>query len=875
MASSVSLDKKGIRISGRYQTMLCASLFYFRLPLELWKDRIRRLKSAGYNCADVYFPWNYHELKPGRWDFTGCRDVGRFLDLLAEEGVYVVARPGPYICSEWDGGAIPAWILASGMRIRENSRPFMAEVRKWYSRILPVIAAHELGRSGSVILVQLDNELDFFDCPDPKAYMSGLARMARSMGVTVPLFGCAGQGDSYGATGFARGVYNTYNFYPSSDDPHFDGICVALVRALARIDQPLLITETNREHFLLRRELAGGAKLLGAYNQVGGCNFGFTNSINNWGKDNPLSFISSDYDFASMISSAGEFGPEALEGRLLRSLIDTLGESLSAAAPISGEGFVMECDFRTREGGPSVLALQGGGRLLCVPNLSSEPGTARVCGQGFEFEAWVDAFRSPLYPIDVPIENTGIQGVIKYSTAEILAMEKGTLLLYADNGAETVISLDGGRSVRITSPGGRIEDGHGSVLEVRILGREEAARRGTVGKWDARIADGSASSVHISGGRLAAHEPSWTKTPASVKDNMEAHGIFRGYALYEAVVQSGQPVLLQGAADIVTAYNADKRLDTRISGGQWQLYAGCCEKMRFKTECWGHSNFDDSRLDSLRLSSSKGISAAYGVLGEEKLEGRWRFRQMAAWLPKKLRYSDDPFDAILDLNAWNSTRKPVLTLYYTDIYVRPGCTDLAVRVEGGSAETAVYADGKFICVLNPLDPWALIPAGYSKGGKLRLELLCRKRDWNERVGDATLYRLRRLPLKVSGFAEEKLAEISVETGLETPLPTGFDSDLSYAMQFDMDGFKKSCMYVKVYARDLKLTAIFNGKIIGRIFGEWEGKPFITGGDSSRLYIPGPWFAESGNRLVCFIEPTGDKPVLQSMVLEYAYLDGGV
>jgi beta-galactosidase len=875
MSSSVTLDKKGVRIGGRYKTLLCASLFYFRLPQELWRDRIKRLKAAGYNCADVYFPWNYHELAPGKWDFSGCRDAARFLDMLAEEGVYVVARPGPYICSEWDGGAIPAWILASGMRIRENGRPFMAEVRKWYARIMPVIAARELGRGGSVILVQLDNELDFFDCPNPKAYMGALARMARSLGVSAPLFGCAGQCDARGSTGFARGVYNTYNFYPAGADPHFDGKCGALAQALARRGQPLLITETNREHGLLRRELAGGAKLLGAYNQVGGFNFGFTNSINNWGQDNPLSFIASDYDFRSMIGAAGEFGPEALEGRLLRGLIDALGESLSCAEPASGEGFAADCSFPTREGGPSVLALQGGGALLCVPNLSGEAGIARVRGQGFEFEAEVGAYRSPLYPVGVPTDKTGVKGFIKYSTAEILAMEKGLLLLYSDVGAEAIIEPEGATPVHIAPPGGRIEDGRGGVLDVRILGREEAARRGVAGRWDVRIADEPAFSMRIPGGLLAEYEPPWADAPASADGGMESHGLYRGYALYEASAEAGQPVLLRGAADIVTAYDAGKRLDTRVSGGQWQLYAGGGAARRFKAECWGHSNFDDPRLDSLRLSSAKGISAAYGVLSEEKLDGRWRFRQMDAWLPKKLGYAEGPLDAMLDPNAWNTTRKPVLALYYADVFPQPGCTDLAVRLGGGSAEAAVYANGKPVCVLNPFDPWALITAGRSKGGKLRLELLCRKRDWNERAGDATLYHLRRLPLRVSGFGEEQLAKIDAQAGKETPLPARFGADRAYAMRIGMDGYRKSCAYVKVDARDLKLTAVFNGRIVGRIFGQWDGRPFISGGDSAKLYLPGPWFTESGNRLVCFIEPTGDEPELRSLTLEYPDLDGGI
>ena len=108
--SSVALNGQGIVIDGRPQVVLCASLFYFRLPREQWRARLEQVRRSGYTCVDVYLPWNFHELAPGRWSFDGRRDVAAFLDLAAETGLHVIARPGPYICSEWDGGALPAWL---------------------------------------------------------------------------------------------------------------------------------------------------------------------------------------------------------------------------------------------------------------------------------------------------------------------------------------------------------------------------------------------------------------------------------------------------------------------------------------------------------------------------------------------------------------------------------------------------------------------------------------------------------------------------------------------------------------------------------------------------------------------------------------------
>ena len=131
------MTPSGFVLDGEEQVLLCASLFYFRIPRELWASRLAQVRDSGYQVIDVYLPWNFHEMSPGEWDFTGRRDVAVFLDQAYEAGLKVIARPGPYICSEWDGGALPAWLtLTEGLRVRQAEPQYLAQVGRWYDRVL-------------------------------------------------------------------------------------------------------------------------------------------------------------------------------------------------------------------------------------------------------------------------------------------------------------------------------------------------------------------------------------------------------------------------------------------------------------------------------------------------------------------------------------------------------------------------------------------------------------------------------------------------------------------------------------------------------------------------------------------------------------------
>ncbi len=188
--ASIDFDGRGFRIRGK-RTFLCSgSLHYSRVPRALWRDRLLRMKRAGFNTVQTYAFWNFHEPQEGRWDFSGDKDLDAFLKLVKAMGMYAVVRPGPYVCAEWDSGGFPVWLrFKPGLRVREDNGPFLEAVDRWYEKVIPIIAANQIHRGGAVILVQLENEHPQGWGRDmPNAYFRHLRDKAVSLGLEVPYF---------------------------------------------------------------------------------------------------------------------------------------------------------------------------------------------------------------------------------------------------------------------------------------------------------------------------------------------------------------------------------------------------------------------------------------------------------------------------------------------------------------------------------------------------------------------------------------------------------------------------------------------------------------------------------------------------------------
>ena len=185
----VSWDQYSLIIDGQRQMIFGGEFHPFRLPSpSLWRDVLQKMKAAGLNTVSLYFSWGYHSAKPGHYDFTNVRNVERVLEMAREEGLYVVARMGPYVNAELTAGGFPGWLLRQRVEARTDAAEYQRATDEWMTQINAIIARHQITNGGgTVIAYQLENEL-FSVQPKNIRHMQHLADKARADGITVPLF---------------------------------------------------------------------------------------------------------------------------------------------------------------------------------------------------------------------------------------------------------------------------------------------------------------------------------------------------------------------------------------------------------------------------------------------------------------------------------------------------------------------------------------------------------------------------------------------------------------------------------------------------------------------------------------------------------------
>jgi len=190
-AKAINFDSRGFLIHGERTWLTSGSLHYARVPRNLWRDRLLRMKRAGLNTVQTYVFWNYHEEREGEFNFTGEHDLGAFLDLVHEMGMYATVRVGPYDCAEWEAGGYPVWLRNKpGLKVRLNNPVFLKAVDSFFDHLLPIVAARQIHRGGAVIMVQLENEyyLGKWGVDDSNLYLQHLLKTARTNGIEVPTF---------------------------------------------------------------------------------------------------------------------------------------------------------------------------------------------------------------------------------------------------------------------------------------------------------------------------------------------------------------------------------------------------------------------------------------------------------------------------------------------------------------------------------------------------------------------------------------------------------------------------------------------------------------------------------------------------------------
>ncbi len=177
-------------LNGKPFVVKAAEIHYPRIPKPYWEHRIKMCKALGMNTVCIYIFWNIHEQREGEFDFTGNCDVAEFCRLAQKNGMYVIVRPGPYVCAEWEMGGLPWWLLKKkDIRLRERDPYFMERVKLFEQKVGEQLAGLTIQNGGPIIMVQVENEYGSYG--EDKPYVSEIRDCLRGIyGKELALFQC-------------------------------------------------------------------------------------------------------------------------------------------------------------------------------------------------------------------------------------------------------------------------------------------------------------------------------------------------------------------------------------------------------------------------------------------------------------------------------------------------------------------------------------------------------------------------------------------------------------------------------------------------------------------------------------------------------------
>lgn len=880
----IILDEKGICIDGRYQVLLVSSLFYFRIPLSKWDERMKELKSAGYNGIDVYFPWNYHETAPGKWNFEKERDVELFLEMARENELWVIARPGPYICSEWDGGAIPAWHTLRDFRIRQNDAAYIRELSKWYGKILPLMKKYQWNEGGPVILLQIENELDYFLCEQPDGYVGELAEIAKKSGIEVPLIVCCGQDDVERSGANASGIKTAFNIYGESESRGLEERSIRLFEEMQRRRQPLLVTETNREHSWLKRLLSCGAKMLSPYNQTAGTTMDYYNAMTNWGGEGaPLALLASDYDFHSMIGSDGTLQKEEyIQARLLSGFIHSMGEALACGIPVGEDGETegMEGEVEKKQGEETVSGqvfwtkhilrtIQGD--FCQVTNLSGTSQESEIKIGGTSFGMYMPPFYTALFPVRLKLsENCRIE----WANCEIgwICQEKEMkqIALYGYGKLQMKVYLQG-RSIMVERQIREKEIGRVVLGDWEFLYGEpdQIARKPIPGLAPWCLEETNRYKEQKVEKALAIPWQYEGACREIAVMEMEKLGQYRGRGSYEFELDKTQKLQISGLSDIVTVfhegyfwrcfYGDGKEQFLTLPKGKWQIW----------TEIWGHCNFEDIRVESLRLGSLKGIRSMCHIAHEQDISENWEYGE-----------NGDRYRLLMDIDKYNIPCSPVVGFYRKRIRLWKDCDRFSLLFSKAKCRIQVWINGCDAGEVKDSNPCLDITPWVDAGEECVIGLKVCRQNYAEPVGKITLIGGRRIEqcryrditftgtegilwqrdedMEQSGDKDRMLTgsfgaegrKVRTEEAREETFPLYVSPEKELVVIPDIP--KQECADVKLYleGKNILATVVCGGHVAGRHLLGCSHMPPVAGGAPGEVFLCREWLDKSPVILKC-------------------------
>ena len=302
-------------LNGQKIKIISGGMHYFRIVPEYWKDRLEKLKALGCNTVETYIPWNLHEKEKGKFNFSGMLDIVSFVKTAQELGLWVILRPSPYICAEWEFGGLPYWLLKEdGMRLRCMYPPYLRHVREYYEKLFEVIAPLQITQGGPVLFMQVENEYGYYG--NDHKYMEYLKQLMLDCGCEVPLVTSDGPWGSAFDCGKIDGVLQTGNFGSKGSEQF------SVIRKKIG-DKPLMCMEFWVgwfDHWGVGSHQTGDIEQhakdldeilseghVNIYMFIGGTNFGFMNGSNYYDELTP---DVTSYDYDALLTEDGQITPK-------------------------------------------------------------------------------------------------------------------------------------------------------------------------------------------------------------------------------------------------------------------------------------------------------------------------------------------------------------------------------------------------------------------------------------------------------------------------------------------------------------------------------------------------------------------------------------
>jgi beta-galactosidase len=208
-ARSFAVGNADFLLDGKPFQIRCGEMHAPRIPREYWQHRLKMCKAMGLNAVCAYLFWNMHEPRPGQFEWSGQADAAEFCRLAQREGLWVILRPGPYACAEWEMGGLPWWLLKTeGLKVRSRDPKFLEPAKAWLKEVGRMLAPLQVNRGGPIIMVQVENEYGSFG--KDAVYMGDVRQALIDAGFTVPLFACNPPQDLQKAA--RKDIFNVVNF---------------------------------------------------------------------------------------------------------------------------------------------------------------------------------------------------------------------------------------------------------------------------------------------------------------------------------------------------------------------------------------------------------------------------------------------------------------------------------------------------------------------------------------------------------------------------------------------------------------------------------------------------------------------------------------